>query len=403
MKVKTLVLTFPILLVIVAFTFLSCGDRTAVYSSSPNLPDVTIKRINVFIENSGSMDGYMSPGSELKDAVYSYVSNASRLADTTYLHYINSEIIPYRANLQSFIRDLTPESFHNAGGSRANSDIANMFTKMLRESKAGTISIFVSDCILDVPDGNANLFFNRLQIDLRNTIADYLTRYQDFSVALIQLESTFTGTYYYNKNSEQLVRVKRPYYIIVMGRQCELARLFSRQPLTDIGYGVKHYAAWATNKSLNFMLTNAAGGIPTMKGENNVLSLSDNGDGNFVLKMSLNLRPSLQSDTTITNPRYWSIKGVQNAKINRIVSTSSDTLFTHVLTLTIPQVETGNSIKVTFHSPGMPEWVIQANDDTGQNVRSNLNRTTGIKYIVAGIKEAFEKKTNTFTATFSIQ
>ena len=31
-------------------------------------------QIKVYIENSGSMDGYMGPGAELKDAIYSYVS-----------------------------------------------------------------------------------------------------------------------------------------------------------------------------------------------------------------------------------------------------------------------------------------------------------------------------------------
>ena len=34
-------------------------------------------KIKLYVENSGSMDGYMFNGSELKDAVYSYVSGLS--------------------------------------------------------------------------------------------------------------------------------------------------------------------------------------------------------------------------------------------------------------------------------------------------------------------------------------
>ena len=47
---------------------------------------VSTPQIKVYIENSGSMDGYMGDGSQLKDAVYSYVSSlASYICFTTSL------------------------------------------------------------------------------------------------------------------------------------------------------------------------------------------------------------------------------------------------------------------------------------------------------------------------------
>ena len=50
------------------------------------------------------MDGYMCDGAELKDAIYGYVSKLNSFSDTTELNYINSQIIPYKKGLKSFIR-----------------------------------------------------------------------------------------------------------------------------------------------------------------------------------------------------------------------------------------------------------------------------------------------------------
>lgn len=59
--------------------------------------------VKVYLDNSGSMDGYMCVGSELKDAVYSYVSSLTPFVQTTQLYYINSQIRPCNKSLQSFI------------------------------------------------------------------------------------------------------------------------------------------------------------------------------------------------------------------------------------------------------------------------------------------------------------
>ena len=37
-----------------------------------------------------------------------------------------------------------------------------------------------------------------------------------------------------------------------------------------------------------------------------------------------------------------------------------------------------------------PNWLEAVNDDTGKNVRKNLEKTTGIKYIIGGIADAYK-------------
>ena len=78
-------------------------------NSSPTLPDTVC--LNVYVENSGSMNGYMCNGSNLKDAVYDYVSDLKKNTASCNLFYINSQIIPSKESLDNYIKNLTPSVF----------------------------------------------------------------------------------------------------------------------------------------------------------------------------------------------------------------------------------------------------------------------------------------------------
>lgn len=395
MALAAVVLLSPLILT-------SCGGHRAVYTCVPRPATAPVSQLDVYIENSGSMDGYMNPGSQFKDAVYSYVSDVSRLCDTTRLFYINSQIIPYSAGLQSFVRDLTPESFRNAGGNRAKSDIAAMFVQMLREGRPGAVCVFVSDCILDIPDGEASLFFNRCQIDIRNAVADQIARQKDFCVVVVQLESAFTGNYFYHDSSERLDGASRPWYMVVMGGWRELSGLLERYNPSQMGYGYKNMAVWTPGGQISFALSGITGAQPAEKGLQRELSLPKEASGSFTLKMRANLSPALQCEKELTDCANWTVSGVKGAKVARVAVAQRDTLFTHVVTLSIPQNEAGSAVTLKFKTPDVPSWVVRSNDDTGCDVRSNLGRTTGIKYILTGIAEAFGTRSNTLSATFSL-
>jgi hypothetical protein len=59
--------------------------------------------LKVYVENSGSMNAYMCAGSNLKDAVFDYVSDLKRLTTSCSLYYINSKVIPFHGDLDTYI------------------------------------------------------------------------------------------------------------------------------------------------------------------------------------------------------------------------------------------------------------------------------------------------------------
>ena len=49
-----------------------------------------------------------------------------------------------------------------------------------------------------------------------------------------------------------------------------------------------------------------------------------------------------------------------------------------------------------------PAWVEQMNDDSGADIQSNMCKTTGIKYILQGVGEAYKGYTTMGSIPFTI-
>lgn len=339
-----------------------------------SVPDsVTLK---VYVENSGSMDGYMCDGSELKDAVFDYISDAGKSAKACELNYINSEVIAYRGALDTYIKDLNPVSFAKAGGSRANTDLRQIFKTILAAHKANTISILVSDCILDIPQDAKN-FFGNCQVSIKNTFNDALAKQPSLGVEIAQLESRFDGTWFCGHNSERLSGVKRPYYIWVIGDVRLLAKLNKEAPLRNVIHGIKNYCAYAPVKNLPC--------------DADQKSFMVNHSGVINVSLLVDLSTTLQSSDVLENTAQYSVSHPGQVKVASCVPvTDQASKFSHVVNIDISSPQTLHEEKLTFNSPYLAPWVEKSNDDTGRNVKGNLNKTTGILYLITGMAEAYK-------------
>lgn len=383
---------FRILSVVLLFVVLlcvpSCSKIEIKWQTVKSPDEINKTLLKVYIENSGSMDGYMCDGAELKDAIYGYVSKLNSFSDTTELNYINSQIIPYKKGLKSFIRDLNPLSFHHAGGNTGNSDIADMFEKILANTGDNVVSIFVSDCILDVPGGSASSFFVNRQIDIQNAFIKQLNRYENLGVEIFQLESTFNGWYYYNQGREYLKDAKRPYYMWVIGNKHNLVQLNKNVPFSEIQHGIKNYFAYSTTSKVPFEITNKAG-----ISSENLCICNPESDGKYRILLKANMGSTLQDDQILCDiENYEKLNSFVNVeKIDRILAKRS--LYTHLLTLVVDKRELKSAgEKLSLNSLKHPDWLESVNDDSGKDVTKNMDKTTGIKYIVQGVADAY--KTN---------
>lgn len=345
--------------------------------------------LKVYVENSGSMDAYMCAGSNLKDAVFDYVSDLKRLTTSCSLYYINSKVIPYNGELNSYIKDLTPQSFAKAGGGRSNTDLRDIFEKIIRANGKQTVSVFVSDCILDIP-GNAIDFFGNCQVSIKNTFNEALSANPGLGVEIIKLESKFEGYWFCGHNRELLKDVKRPYYIWVIGDQRYLADFNKKVPVENIIGGIKEYSAYAAPQKIPFDITKS--------------TYVTNHSGKINVEVLINLRGSLQSGTMCKNTALYKSANpaqVTVASVNEITDASNR--YSHVVTLEIENPETLRSETLTFSYPHLATWVSNSDDTTGANVKENLDRTTGLMALIKGVAEAYKNSTTYGSVSFELK
>ena len=124
-------------LVLCVISNYSCSGGTNKFRLSEDCQQIdSLKNIvlQVFLENSGSMNGYMIAGSEFKDAVYDLASALSSRCDTTELFFVNSMISMYSQSLESFVRDMSPQLFQQFPGNRMNSDLADVIAQVIAKT-----------------------------------------------------------------------------------------------------------------------------------------------------------------------------------------------------------------------------------------------------------------------------
>ena len=354
--------------------------------SSPILPDTIC--LNVYVENSGSMNGYMCNGSNLKDAVYDYVSDLKKNTTTCDLFYINSQIIPCEVSLDDYIKNLTPSSFAKAGGNLKDTDLRSIFKLIMNKHDANTVSVFVSDCILDIPESATN-FFGNCQVSVKNTFNEAIAKYPDLGVEIIKLQSKFDGWWFCGKNKQMLNSVKRPYYIWLIGDKNILAMLNEKVPVTRIIGGIDDYCAYSTSQPISFDIDNKRFAV--------------NHSDKINVEVLADLRPSLQEESLLENIYQYSTENPLQTKVLSVRSISkTDSRYSHVINLELSSPQTLKIASITLSYPEMAQWVKLSNDSTGIYDNS-IDKTTGIQYLIQGVADAYRDHLNFGTITFNLK
>lgn len=394
MKIKSVISLCSLALI---SWFLSGCHKKIEVNSNPIVSTIKSDKpaLNVFIENSGSMDGYMCDGSQLKDAVYDYVSDLNRNTNTTRLYYINSQIIPYNGNLTSYIKDLNPASFHKAGGNTANTDLGNIIASVLNSVNDTTVAIFVSDCILDLPAKDAQKFLVNCEIRIKDEIINAQKRIPDLGIQILKLSSVFNGKYFYpNGSVETLTDVKRPYYVWIIGDKNYLAQLNDAVPLSQLAkHNLHGIVAFANQSAVPFDIFN--------KNLTSKTIVASHGDYHATLQADF--RATLQPDGIVQDKGNYSFNNSTITVDGVYPISDHKSKYTHYIKFTIPKGTNIAQDCLTFHAPKIPSWVSESNDETGSDIKNNLDKSTGIKYLIQGVADAYKNEKIGATFNFNVK
>lgn len=342
--------------------------------------------LRVFLENSGSMDGYMCEGSQLKDVIFDYVGSLKALSSRTALYYINSDTIPFKGSFESFIETMSPEHFKKASGNRGSSDIRKMLERVVSCANDSTVCLFVSDCILDLPVGDTQKFLNNCRISIKNTMTNGRKRLPNLGVEVLKMSSDFTGKYFYPNNSyEELENVKRPYYIWVIG-DCRLLAQYNKGVSLDElkKYGFEQIVSFTPQVKADFDVTNRSTTTNVVNPEN----------GNYRGILRADFSGTLQPESEVLNPANYTfsnpairVEGIRPVKV------AGGSKYTHMVEFAVPVTANVLQCKLMFKAPAIPRWVEESHDEAGIDIQKNMNKTSDIKHQIEGVADAYRKET----------
>lgn len=341
------------------------------------------------------MDGYMCDGSQLKDVVYDYISDINRISSKTELYYINSMLIPYNGNLTNYIKALNPTAFKNAGGNRSNTDLGDLIANVLNEVNDTTVCIFISDCILDLPAKDAQKFLTNCEIHIKDEVINAQKRVPDLGIEILKLSSDFNGKYFYPNGTVEILKdVKRPYYMWIFGNKNYLSKLNTAVPFSQLAkYDLSGIVAFANHSNVPFDIFNKA---LTSK-----IIVPAHGD--YHITIQADFRTTLQPDGVIQDKGNYTFNSSTIVVDGIYPISDAKSKYSHFIRFTIPKGTNIAQDCLTFNTPKIPSWVSESNDETGVNIQENINKTTGIKYLIQGVADAYKNEKVSTSFNFNVK
>lgn len=397
-----------LLLLFVGFSTMGCKSHRGSRKSSETKDTATAyisavefsPIINVYIENSGSMDGYVKGQTEFEQIVYNYLVDLKqiRIAKELNLYYINSQILPQQDDIRDFIEKLEPSSFKAKGGNRGTSDIALMIKDVLNEMNDSIVSIFISDCIFSPGKGkNAEEYLVNQQIGIKNFIGDYINEHPNFAVVGYRCMSQFEGLCYDKNDSGKYYKGSRPFYVWLFGGQGAINRIRIEMQRNN------RYLKSAEN-----VFTVFAGGIDMpdscyaikiksgnfdldkLDPKHSIKNLKADKSGRIRFSVEVNYAPLILSDDYLCNTELYELSDpkFELVSVERINEYKK---YSHLLTFETEHVHP-TTLEVSIKT-AIPKWPELYNDNEGNEItENNADKTFGIKYMTEGIASAIIKK-----------
>jgi hypothetical protein len=398
-KTMQTILTITILTIaIVSIT--ACNGNRNRGNNKIKKEDSTIiaNTVNVYIENSGSMDGYVNGDTEFKQAVFGYLGRIkmSGIFDTLNLYYINSIILPQGTVIrdsntiimQDFVQKLDPTSFRAKGGNRGTSDIANIIETVLGETQQNEITILVTDGIFSPGQADAMNYLSIQQTGIGVSVDKYLDLYPNSAAIIYQLSSMFNGTYYNKIDSKIPINEQRPYYIYIFGDEKSLIELRKNAPDNDFkGGGIRNvFTLTKGSKHVNYALNPSIGKFKKSKTDTNTTIEDleiDSRTGKVKFAVNVDFSDLLLDEVYLLNKSNYENYSKYDLEIKQ--SATKGKGYTHTLNFSSDKVYKGSVIvKLKIDKP---TWIDDANDNDGTTVIPE--KTYGIKYQINGIFDAF--------------
>lgn len=387
-------------------------DAPEVASDTTSSKKMLSNSVNFFLENSGSMNGYLNGNNDFKEAINRVIRNLELKKDLS-TYYINTKSFPSGKSLDSFLRDLTINGVKGFG-SQLTSDINAMFSEAITKTVDGSISILVSDGIYSIEgvrseDELISTLKNE-KLKTRNTLIEIIKE-RNLSAAVIQLFSQFKGTYYCaNGKTLKINGDQRPYYMWVFGSPEALNQAIAAMDLKSLpGYENSWRYFRADKIEVDYsILTSGSDKVGSFQSGNRgsglVTEIKDSQMARHVKEfgfaIALDLSHFSFNQAYLLDKNNYKIEGAKDSYLVKAVTLkenldiASKTALkalpktfspSHVLSITSSSSYLGD-ISIVLENK-QPNWITQAGTDDDSEL--STKKTFGFQYLMEGFSEAY--------------
>jgi len=409
-----------------------------IFSPKSVIKNPSNSQVKVFIENSGSMDGYVRDIKDFEIVIGKLLvlckdfclQNAKSDFD---VYFINKKVYPAPEikELTDFARTLEPSknSPYNKGD-RSESILNDVIKSIIDSTSENSISILISDCIYSLkPTQNTK---GSLGYQQNGTMEVFLNKFRNnpnlnLTTCIYKMISDYEGNYFpydydpRKKNSISLynLQAKRPYYIWVIGESERVSNFNKKINFNSLkGFQNSYILSNFTKKKQPYYTvlkeTNKVGSFKqTNRKEKDVKSINNvefnGGTLQFSIAVDLgNIPVDYSYLTTAKNyvvPVGFTVKSVEKIDKNKLSQrdfvTVEKTTATHFITVSTTSKFTTQDLKLEL-SNKIPTWVEQSNSVDDRNVKDELDKTFGLSYLVQGVSEAYATQNPEQTSYFNI-
>jgi hypothetical protein len=398
-----------------------------IYSPKNEASNTAAPHIKIFIENSGSMDGYVRGNQDFESVIGRLMvicKNycADRGKSNLEIYFINKQVYPEPQikELTDFASALEPVkgSIYETGD-RSESILNEVLKHVVDSANNHTICLLISDCIYSLKPTKDTK--GSLSTERNGTMDVFLSKFKDDSsfdmtTEIYKMNSGFNGNYFpYNydpkrRNSVNLYNKskRRPYYIWAIGDNNQLAlfeKKVSFKTLTGFDNSYTLFNSGSTADPYYTILkeTRKIGSFrPADRKAKEVKSITEatyeNGTLQFAVAIDLSHIPVdgayLLDKNNYKVPDGFEIKSIDPIDRDKLsaydMGVIESTPATHFITVSTTSKYAIRDLELRLMN-NVPQWVENSNSMDDSQVENELDKTFGISYLVKGVADAYEQ------------
>lgn len=377
-------------------------------------------RVNFYLERSGSMIAYDAPQGDgsFKAAIVQMLNNLP--GGDNRIFVVNSTVSAYPQGAGKFLEDSNIFEATKGIGDPGYTDFGKIFDTILNKTGDNELSILVTDMIYSTRSMsgiNPQKVFAEAQ---GMTNAVFKDAVKKKSMLIVKMRGSYNGAYYPYDSPSRGVAYNgyRPYYIILVGSNKNIARLTVDNNYASFSQffemrGYENEYLFETSNiyrpyySLLLNNPDLRGRFQPERGQDTQITRienveTDHDSGDIRLALAVDLSKMLIDRNYLTDVRNYQVASDDVVRIKEIRPVSGRDITpaekkyigraTHIFILEMKDCKHNQNVSIRLLNR-LPGWVAASSSDDDTRIGSGTFATTtfGLKYLLQGIYNSYHK------------